>query len=188
MTDIKDKIVVNADMRSMEVIKRTNGIDFPSVVEIGVYRGMMSQRLLHRPNLMLTMIDPWGEVDGYDGMPQAKTEEDWEDVKTSAINRVKWASDRVRVYQGTSDGAATHFDSEKFDLVFIDGDHSYEQTSKDIKAWWELVADGGYLGGHDYREDDIGMGVVQAVNEFAEQTGLDVELGQNHTWFVWKPE
>lgn len=36
-----------------------------------------------------------------------------------------------------------------FDLVFIDGDHSYEATLSDIDSWLPKVARGGVLCGHD---------------------------------------
>ncbi len=183
--------MVNADLRSAEVIKRTLGIGMPMVAEIGVYRGDMSRRLLIHPQLQLTMVDPWGEyiADSYKASGDAYAEhkpEEWEEVKAKAIDSVMWAKPRVRVYQGTSEGAAEHFSDDMFDVVFIDGDHSYEQTSKDIVAWWPLVTPGGYLGGHDYRSDK-NYGVIQAVDEFVAEMGLNLERGENLTWFVRKP-
>ena len=182
--------MLKSDLRSAEVVKRTSGIDMPSVVEIGVYRGDMSRRLLYHPNLILTMVDPWGDYisETYkqtDDPMAFHTKEEWENVKEKALQAVKWAKDRVRVYQGTSDGAAEHFRDELFDVVFIDGEHSYEQTKKDIESWFDLVAPEGYIGGHDYR-DDKNFGVIQAVDEFIKDTGLTLERGENFTWFVKK--
>jgi len=183
--------MVNAELRAAEVIKRTIGLDMPSVVEIGVYKGDMSRRLLIHPNLCLTMIDPWGEyvAETYkkSGDEYAMhTPEEWDEIKAKALDSVSWAKDRVRVYQGTSEGAAEFFE-DTFDIVFIDGDHSYEQTSKDIKAWWPKVKEDGYLGGHDYR-DDKNYGVIEAVDEFVAEYGLTIEHGENMTWFVRKWE
>jgi hypothetical protein len=190
--------MVNADLRSSEVIKRTIGIDMPSVAEIGVYKGDMARGVFFSPNLIPTMIDPCGEyiADSYKDSGDAyamHTKEEWEEVKAKALDSVSWAKNRVRVYQGTSEGAADYFSDDKFDLVFIDGDHSYEQTKKDIAAWWDKVADGGYLGGHDYR-DDKNYGVIQAVDEFVANESfktknqLTLEHGENMTWFVHKWE
>lgn len=181
--------MVNADFRSAEVIKRLVGIDYPSVAEVGVFRGDMSRRLLYRLNLHLLMVDAWGEFDSesYRESGDDKafiSKEDWEKVKYDALSNTEFASNRVRAYQGTSLEAAKEFETEKFDLVFLDAAHDYENVDKDIEAWWPLVADGGWLGGHDYGRPEFG--VTEAVGDFAEETGKTVELGQNYTWFVQK--
>ena len=178
--------MVNADLRSAELVKRTYKCDYPSVAEVGVYRGDMSRRVLYRQNLHLLMIDPWGDVieDSYKSDPLSNhSKKEWEEIKSLALKQVGWAKNRVRVYQGTSEGAAEYYD-EKFDVVFLDGDHSYEGCSKDIQLWWPKVAEGGYLGGHDYGREEYG--VTEAVSEFAEEEGLEVVLGQNFTWWVEK--
>jgi predicted O-methyltransferase YrrM len=48
-----------------------------------------------------------------------------------------------------SEDAAAFLRDREFDLVFLDGDHSYEQTCRDIDAWLPRVAPGGILCGHD---------------------------------------
>lgn len=50
-----------------------------------------------------------------------------------------------------------------FDVVYIDGDHRYEQVKKDVVNYSILVRQGGFLAGHDYCEDH--EGVIRAVNE-----------------------
>lgn len=42
---------------------------------------------------------------------------------------------------------------ERFDLLFIDGDHEYEGVSQDFKKYSSLVRDGGLIGLHDIVED-----------------------------------
>lgn len=180
--------MVNADLRSAEVIRRLRGIDYPSVAEIGVYEGEMSRRLLYRLNLHLLMVDAW-DADAYIGKSDpmsTMTEEQWAKVEGKAIANVSWAADRVRIFAGTSQDAAEHYTDDKFDLVFIDGDHSEAATAADIEAWWPKVADGGWLGGHDYGRPEFG--VTEAVNDFAEVSGATVELGQNYTWWVRKSD
>lgn len=178
-----------ADDRSAAVIKRLAHLDVPSVAEVGVWRGGMSRRMLYRLNLHLLMVDPWGDVpsNNDDYYEQEFNGQDWAEIRQQAIDNVSWAKDRVRIFHGTSEGAAGYFD-EKFDLVFIDADHAYDAVVKDIALWWPKVAEGGYLSGHDYREDKDGFGVVEAVNEFAEEHGLTVDLGENYTWFIRKPD
>jgi hypothetical protein len=181
--------MVNADIRSAEVLKRLSGIECPSVAEIGVFEGEMSRRLLYRLNLQLLMVDAWGtfESDSYKASGDDKAtmdSETWKRVKNKAIRNTEWANERVRMYQGTSLDAATFF-NDSFDLVFLDAAHDYQNVSDDIEAWWPKVSEGGYLGGHDYR-NDLNYGVIDAVNDFAEENGLTVELGGNTTWFIRK--
>jgi predicted O-methyltransferase YrrM len=58
--------------------------------------------------------------------------------------------------------AADRFQDESFDLVYIDGDHTYEGVVKDLAAWYPKVKKGGIICG-----DDIGWpGVKKAVDEF----------------------
>ena len=183
-------MIVNADIRSAEAIKRLIGIETPSVAEVGVYRGDMSRRLLYRINLHLLMVDAWGEFDSesYRESGDDKAfiyKEDWQAVKNTAIDSVEWAGNRVRAYQGISTDAAKEFNKELFDLVFLDAAHDYDNVSNDIEAWWPLVADGGWIGGHDYRTDK-NYGVIEAVNDWSEETGIQIELGDNYTWWAKK--
>jgi|GEM_PF-2614821 len=55
------------------------------------------------------------------------------------------------------------------DFCFIDGDHSYESVSADLRAWWPKIRPGGTLAGHDYRLPHPWLaGLTPAVHEFFE--------------------
>jgi hypothetical protein len=51
------------------------------------------------------------------------------------------------------------------DMVFIDGDHNYENVHRDIEMWKERLAPGGLLCGHDYPDYH---GVERAVQELVQ--------------------
>lgn len=51
------------------------------------------------------------------------------------------------------------------DVLFIDGDHSYEGCKRDIEAWVPFVKEGGTILFHDC--DETSPGVIWAVAEFA---------------------
>lgn len=70
------------------------------------------------------------------------------------ISPSAWAADSVNTEQ-------------KFDLVNIDAEHTYEACKADIQAWWPHITPGGYMMGHDYSE--LFPGVVVAVDECAQQ-------------------
>jgi predicted O-methyltransferase YrrM len=65
----------------------------------------------------------------------------------------------------------------KADMVFVDGDHEYEPTKRDIAAYRKFLAPDGLLCGHDYWHDH--PGVVQAVNE----TVLGFQRGARSLWY-----
>lgn len=62
---------------------------------------------------------------------------------------------------GTSEFWAFRF-SRKVEMVFIDGDHSYEGCKADITAWTPHVRPGGLMMWHDYGWHE---GVTRAVDE-----------------------
>lgn len=64
-----------------------------------------------------------------------------------------------------SSDAAKIFTAGKFDFVYIDGNHTYEQVKQDLELYTPLVRKGGYIGGHDYTPHQAG--VIKAVQEHA---------------------
>ena len=73
------------------------------------------------------------------------------------------------------DSRTVHPDIGAFDLLFIDGDHTYEGCLADIKTWYPRLAPGGHVVFHD---SYLGMhGVQDAIMDFlAEEPGLDILL------------
>lgn len=60
--------------------------------------------------------------------------------------------------------------NKKVDVIFIDGDHSYEGCKADIENWYPQMKEGGVMLFHDC--DDTSPGVVQAVEEFVKEHNL----------------
>ena len=88
--------------------------------------------------------------------------------------------DRFKLYRLTSDDAADEFEKEFFDLIFIDGLHTYEQLSKDCANYYSKLKTGGIFAGHDYT---VSEGVNRAVNEFVAKQNKEVIQGDCDTWF-----
>ena len=58
--------------------------------------------------------------------------------------------------------------SHKFDLVYVDDDHTYEHIMEILPLIYDITEDGGYITGHDYcyygpEKFELG-GVVKAIN------------------------
>ncbi len=156
-------------------------------VEVGVYKGNLSSRLLKAdPNLLLFMVDPWkaaayrDDTDEYSKL----TQEYWDEIMEMAFLAVSPFKERAQVIRKSSVEAAEMFDDRSLDFVFLDADHSYDAVAVDIEHWWPKVRIGGLLCGHDYR-DDKHPGVKRAVHEFI-GTKREMRLGDNYTWFVTK--
>lgn len=64
-------------------------------------------------------------------------------------------------------GPSAHYSAmewQKFDLIFIDADHTYEGCREDIIGWWKHLAEDGVMVGHDYMTHDC-CGVTKAADE-----------------------
>jgi len=72
---------------------------------------------------------------------------------------------------------------EKFDLIFIDGDHSEEGIRTDDECWSPLLKDGGLLCGHDYYKESEGPHWVH-VRQYVEQKYPNVEKAATSIWHV----
>jgi hypothetical protein len=174
--------------------------DKPVMVEIGVSTGLMSEYLLRtRADLIWHGVDPWLPVEDCSEAYRATNDIHSRLTLGQVEMHMGIALERIHpfgvrahnVHRAMSIDAAQSFDAASVDLVFADGDHSYEGTSADIAAWWPKVKPGGWLGGHDINHQDPRFrfgGVDQAVAEFAERVGLPVELDvAGLCWFVRKP-
>lgn len=135
------------------------------VLEIGSLFGGTLWYWSHLPNIdtLVTVDVPsdWDEV--ADGVREAR--EHWQG----------WVGDRVQLHDFIADShdpatlACVGFvlDGASFDVVFIDGDHTYEGVRADWLNWSQLVRPGGTVAFHDTWPNDETQepGVVRWVDE-----------------------
>lgn len=69
--------------------------------------------------------------------------------------------DRIRAHKMDSALAARLFQDKSVAFCFLDADHSYDATMRNIAAWLLKMAPGGIIAGHDH--DESFLGVVHAV-------------------------
>ena len=160
------------------------------VAEIGVFVGTLSEYLLRsRRDIHLTMIDSWAPqerqpahyVESQDRHALC-TAEEVVSYRLKAKRKVHRYEDRVSVMAVPSLVAAPLVAEQSMDMVFIDGDHSYDGVCADICAWQSKIKPGGYLGGHDYDNPYTPFpGVKRAVLELLSHMVL--ELDSDGTWF-----
>lgn len=71
----------------------------------------------------------------------------------------------------------------KFDLIFIDGDHSEEGIKTDVEAWLPVLKQGGLICGHDYYKEHEGPHWVH-VRQYIEAKFPDVEKTATSIWYT----
>lgn len=180
-----------AGQRAHEVLCRLEGIENPVGAEVGVFTGEMSRRLLQRADLTLYMVDSWRQhapdsAYAKTGDYHAKLSEQQQEEYYQHTKKITgFAGERAHVVRSDSVRAAGDIADASLDFVFLDADHTYEGIKKDLSAWSKKVKSGRILGGHDYAHPSYPQwGVKRAVDEFCNDNGYKLELGENYTWFV----
>lgn len=126
-----------------------------TALEVGSFKGksagFIASGLPARARLVC--VDTWNN----DNMPYNERE----DIKAVFDANTAPFADRIRTLRGPSTEVARGFKGE-LDLLFIDGDHSYEGARDDIVSWLPFVKPGGWVALHDAREAPV----VQATRDF----------------------
>lgn len=131
------------------------------VAELGVDEGTFSEKILNicHPK-KLVLVDFWG-TERYNLQKRKGVEEKF----SSQIE-----SGEVQIEIGFSTKVGERFQNDYFDWIYIDTDHSYETTIKELELWAPKVKADGIIAGHDYIignwNDMIRYGVIEAVYEF----------------------
>lgn len=148
-------------------------------VEVGAYYGRTTFVIKQaNPDFDLTVVDP------FTGSEEHK-EEMAKEGRTSYYNDfLKIMSDRgilVRAVVDLSVNAASRFEDNSLDVVWIDAAHDYENVKADILSWTPKLKAGGLLIGHDMPEETDPNGgfeeLVRAVHENVKHSPLYAEYG-----------
>jgi len=140
--------------------------------EVGLAFGTQSVHILEHTNVtLLHSIDPYIPYDN-GTFPKGATAQ-WMDVLALIVKaRLAQFGDRSNFIRATSLDAAAQFTDYSLDFVYVDGDHSYEAVSADLRAWYPKVTVGGILIGDDYTNRFPGL--KNAVDEFVRGNRLKI--------------
>lgn len=128
-------------------------------VEVGVHLGrsaaFMAVEIANSGKLIgFDCIDPW-DGRNENGHGYSNSLSTFESNMSPAVGYYK-------AKQQVSPDAASGYDDLSLDFVWIDALHTYDHCRADILAWMPKIRDGGYLGGHDYAQEN---GIAMAVDE-----------------------
>lgn len=129
--------------------------DDPVIVEIGSYLGASTCFLATGARLRdakVYPVDTWTNI----GMSEG-SRDTYEEFLSNIAPLKNW----ILPLRGSSTELARQFD-KGIDLLFVDGDHSYDGARADLEAWLPKVKDGGIVAFHDY---SWAVGVRRAVRE-----------------------
>lgn len=144
-----------------------------SMIEIGSYIGESTSVFASYFGKVVS-VDPF--ENDYDANDLACQHADFKDVYNKFLENMQ-SFDNVKNIRKKSDDAIVDLKEEKYDFVYIDGMHTYDQVKKDIINYKDLIKSGGFIGGHDY--SNYWIDVVKAVNECLEKPD---ETFQDTSW------
>lgn len=143
-----------------------------TVVEIGSYLGasalFFASGIKERGG-KLYCIDTWYN----EGMAEGQR-----DTFEEFLKNIEPMRHFIIPLRGQSVDIAKTF-NERIDLLFIDGDHSYEGIKGDVESWLPKIKDDGIIIFHDYGWAE---GVKRVVKEYIKPIQVDGHFIQNTYW------
>ena len=150
------------------------------ICEIGVWKGQFAEQLLSLQPRHLILVDPFvGTVSSGDENGNNVVDA-YLPLEYLILNQKYKYDPKVILFRGYSHELLPHFAKQSFDIIYIDGDHSYQGVKNDLALARQLVKRGGYICGHDYEmnpnktKNNYNFGVKQAVDEFCQQHNLQI--------------
>lgn len=132
-----------------------------NMIEIGSYVGE-STIIFAKHFKNVVSIDPF--VNNYDPNDLVCSYADFDDVYEKFMQRTADFRNIINFRLKSDDGIKVL--KRKFDFVYIDGVHTYEQVKKDIINYLPLINEDGFIGGHDYItkwEDTLVVAVKEVI-------------------------
>lgn len=171
--------------------------DYKNVIEIGVAYGGHAVDLLENTECEYLGIDPYQpnydpkdffDKDVHRIMKGRDKAHSMELLYQGVLDRISPYGDRAKIERRSSWDAALLLDDESYDVVFIDGNHTYDAVKSDINLFWSKIRSGGTMAGDDYDWPDV----KRAVHEFANENNLKVQRMRNSKgrevhWYFEKP-
>lgn len=164
-----------------EMISYYSGlISKPRILEIGIFRGEFFDYIVNNCNIgSLDGVDLFegictsGDVNG-NNVVSCDLEKSYTDLSN------KYKDHNIKLFKADSNRFFADVTDDYYDIIYIDGDHSYDGVKKDLRNAFNKVKNGGYIMGHDY---DINVekglhlynfGVMRAVDEFCREYGQKI--------------
>jgi predicted O-methyltransferase YrrM len=132
-----------------------------TIVEVGSYHGKSAVNLAYAVrkrggNARIYCVDTWRN----ENIEFARNV----DVYQRFLDNTSTYHSIITTLRGRSEDVGTAWDKGPIDVLFIDGDHSFEGVTKDIRAWVPHVKRGGLLLFHDSGLEGVRRGIDESMD------------------------
>ena len=135
-----------------------------NILEIGSWEGLSAVFILsYFDNSTLTCVDTWAGADEHSEVDMERIEKNFNANVSTFQNRI------VKIKLDSASFFAKYKNSEKYDLIYIDGSHYVDDVLIDAISAFECLKEGGILIFDDYLWDqycDVKENPALAVNTF----------------------
>lgn len=172
--------MIKLDNRTQLLIEIKNEKnDIENIVEVGVFKGEFAKELIKifspKKIYLVDIFQGHAKSGDKDGNNYQVVNLDNEFIK---LKKEYDTNPSVDIIKSDSKTFLKELPDNSIDLIYIDGDHSYEGVKNDLQLSFSKVKNNGYICGHDYIEPRF-KGVVRAVNEFCEENNLTIKYITN---------
>jgi hypothetical protein len=141
------------------------------IAELGVFLGHFSRELLTYNPKTLWLVDIW------DGpMSSGINDSDEDIIRIPDMSTVfedilrEFDAENINIFRGLSTDFLGAIEDNSLDCVYIDTDHSFEQTRNELNLSRDKVKPGGWITGHDYNIESVAV----AVDSFCQLNDLHI--------------
>jgi hypothetical protein len=143
------------------------------IIEVGVYRGNHAKQMLDSGNVSyIYLIDNYSDNSMFSGDKGDYLEQFAKDYLNEYAGKCKWI--RKDSLDVTTD------DIQPVDIIYIDGEHTYDRVSKELNHYCYFLFIGGIFCGHDYDIPEV----KRAVDEFAKAKNKKVINPNHEEWLI----
>ena len=148
----------------------SNKISNPKILEIGVFKGDFLDYLVKECSATIDAVDLFegitcsGNEDGNNVVDC--------DVGKSYLELLDKYKEvpNIKLHSSNSIGFLQSQEDNTYDIIYIDGDHSYDGVKKDLINSASKIKNGGYIMGHDY---EMNMNKAKHVYDFSVKQAVD---------------
>lgn len=148
------------------------------VIEIGCASGNNALDILKNLNVKeIVLIDPYEKaLTEYDDYTSARLKK----MRQQSAERLSQYSHKITWLYELSDDAISRLEGQ-YDFIYVDGDHSYEATAKDLSNYSKFLSQEHVFAGHDVDNE----GVTKAFIEYSHDSEASTPKIQEPDWIFY---